>query len=342
MKMLISKAVGGPATLELVDAPVPQPGPGEVRVRVLACGINYPDVLIIEDKYQFKPDRPFAPGTEIAGIIDAVGDGVADWRPCDRIIAPIQYGGLSEYIVLPVDNLFRMPEGMEPVAGAALIFTYATTLHALADRGELKTGETLLVLGAAGGVGLAAIEIGKAMGARVVAGVSSDEKAAAAKEAGADVAFVYDPGPFDKDGARALAQAVKQAVGPGGADVAYDPVGGPYTEAALRSLAWGGRHLVIGFPAGISAPPLNLILLKSVDIRGVFWGAFAARDPKANLAHVEQLLSWWEEGRIRPRIDRVYPLGEGGDAITRLSSRSAIGKVVVRVSEEDASLPPSA
>jgi len=341
MKMLTSTVAGGPATLALIDAPIPQPAPGQVRVRVLACGINYPDVLIIEDKYQFKPDRPFAPGTEIAGIIDAVGDGVTDWLAGDRIIAPIQYGGLSEQLVLPVDNLFRMPEGMDPVTGAALIFTYATTLHALADRGELKAGETLLVLGAAGGVGLAAIEIGKAMGARVVAGVSSDEKAAAAKEAGADLVFVYDRGPFDKDGAKALAQAIKQAVGPGGADVAYDPVGGPYTEAAIRSLGWGGRHLVIGFPAGISAPPLNLILLKSVDIRGVFWGAFAARDPKANLAHVEQLLTWWAEGRIHPRIDRVYPLGEGGDAIARLSSRSAIGKVVVQVSAGDPSSPPS-
>ena len=334
MKALVSTVSGGPETLELVDAPVPATGRDEVRLRVLACGINYPDVLIIEDKYQFKPPRPFAPGTEVAAIIDEVGENVTGWSKGDYVIAPVQYGGLSEQIVVSTANLFRAPDGMDPHEGAALIFTYATTLHALADRGQLQAGETLLVLGAAGGVGLAAIEIGKAMGAHVVAGASSEVKAAAARAAGADVSFVYGRGPFDKEGAKALAASMKQAVGGDGPHVVYDPVGGAYTEAALRSLAWGGRHLVIGFPSGISAPPLNLALLKSADIRGVFWGAFAARHPDQNLAHVERLLSWWQEGRIRPRVDQVFPLAEGGDAIARLSSRSAIGKVVVRVSPD--------
>lgn len=331
MKALLSRQPGGPETLELTDVPTPEPGKGELRIRVLACAINYPDVLIIEDKYQFKPPRPFAPGAEVSGVVDAIGEGVEGWAIGDRLIAVARDGGLAEAMIVLASGAIRMAADADPVEGAALIFTYGTTIHALIDRGQLKAGETLLILGAAGGIGLSAIEIGKAMGATVVAAVSSEEKAAAAREAGADRTIVYGRGPFDKEGSKALAQAFKDAVGPKGADVIYDPVGGDYAEPALRSIAWEGRYLVVGFPAGIPKLPLNLTLLKACDVRGVFWGAFVAREPERHRAHVTRLLDWWREGRIRPRIDRIYPLEQGGEAITRLASRSAIGKVVVRI-----------
>jgi NADPH2:quinone reductase len=329
MKALLSVRPGGPETLELHDVASPEPGAGQLRLRVIACGVNYPDVLVIEDRYQFKPPRPFAPGSEITGTVDAVGSGVTGWAKGDRVIAIIPYGGMSEEILLDAAHAIRLPDGRDPVEGAGLIFTYATSLHGLADRGRLQAGETLLVLGAAGGVGLAAVEIGKALGARVVAGVSSAAKAEAAKAAGADVVFLYPRGPFDRDAAKALAETIRQAVGGAGADVVYDPVGGDYTQAALRSIAWEGRYLVVGFPAGIPELPLNLTLLKSCDVRGVFWGAFAMRDPKRNAEHVGRLMTWWSEGRIRPRIDTVVPLADGGEAIRRLASRSVIGKIVV-------------
>ena len=207
--------------------------------------------------------------------------------------------------------------------------TYATAIHAVVDRGRLQAGQTLLVLGAAGGVGIAAVEIGKALGARVIAAASSSEKAEAAGEAGADLAIVYPGGPFDRDGQKALSGLFKDAVGPAGADVILDPVGGDYTEAALRSIAWEGRFLVVGFPAGIAKLPLNLTLLKSCDVCGVFWGAFAARDPKRNAAHVEQLFRWWDEGRIAPKISATYPLERAGEAIAALRDRKAVGKLVV-------------
>lgn len=331
MKALLSVAPGGPETLELREMPLPEPAAGQLRVRVLACGINYPDVLIIEDKYQFRPQRPFAPGSEIAGVVDAVGPGGESWAPGDRLLAIVPHGGLSEYIVVHAAQALPLPKSRDPIEGAALIFTYATSLHALVDRGQLKSGETVLVLGAAGGVGLAAVEIAKAIGATVVAGVSSEEKAAAALSAGADSAFIYPHGPLDRDAKQQLGRTIKQAVGDAGADVVFDPVGGDYSEAALRAIAWEGRYLVIGFPSGIPAIPLNLPLLKSCDIRGVFWGAFALRDTQRNGELVQQLLDWWEKGLIQPRIDRTYPLQAGGTAIRRLSSRSAIGKVVVTI-----------
>ena len=333
MKALLSVRPGGPGTLELTDVPTPQPGKGELRVGVLACAINYPDVLIIEDKYQFKPPRPFAPGAEISGEVEAIGDDVANWMVGDRLIAVVPNGGLAEKLIVPAQAAIRLPKDANPIEGAALIFTYGTTIHALVDRGQLKAGETLLILGAAGGIGLSAIEIGKEMGATVMAAVSSEEKAAAAKDAGADRTLVYRRGPLDKDASKKLAQAFKDVVGSGGAHVIYDPVGGDYTEPALRSIAWEGRYLVVGFPAGIPKLPLNLTLLKACDVRGVFWGAFVAREPKRRRQHVDQLLAWWREGRIRPRIDRTYQLAEGGDAIAHLASRSAIGKVVVQVTQ---------
>ena len=331
MRALLSHVPGGPDTLQITDLPSPTPSPGELLVRVRAAAINYPDVLIIEDKYQLKPPRPFAPGGEIAGEVIGVGDGVDDWREGDRLIAVPGFGGLVEEIVIPAASAFRLPGSRSSTDGAALLLTYATSIHALWDRGRLQAGQTLLVLGAAGGVGLAAVELGKARGARVVAAVSSEDKAQAAREAGADDAIVYPREPFDRDGQKALADLFKRAVGPAGADVIYDPVGGDYAEPALRSIAWEGRYLVVGFPAGIPRLPLNLTLLKSCDVCGVFWGAFAMRDPTANAAHVAELFRLWDEGKISPRVSATYPLERAGEAIAALSSRQVIGKLVVEL-----------
>jgi NADPH:quinone reductase-like Zn-dependent oxidoreductase len=329
VKALLSTAPGGPETLVLTELPDPEAGPGQLLVQVKACAINYPDVLIIEDKYQFKPPRPFAPGGEIAGIIEAAGEGVSGWAAGDRLIAMVGHGGLAEKVVVNAATALPLPEERSFEEGSALILTYATSIHALLDRGRLKAGETLLVLGAAGGVGLAAVELGKAYGARVVAAVSSEEKAEAARAAGADSVLVYPQGPFDKEGSKALGQLFKEAVGPSGADVIYDPVGGDYAEPALRAIAWQGRYLVVGFPAGIPRLPLNLTLLKSCDVCGVFWGAFAARDPKANAAHVETLFTLWREGKIAPKVSRIWPLEQAGEAIAWMAARKAVGKLVV-------------
>jgi NADPH:quinone reductase-like Zn-dependent oxidoreductase len=331
MKALLSHEPGGPETLRLTELADPVPGPGELLVRVRAAAVNYPDVLIIEDKYQFKPPRPFVPGGEIAGEIEAVGEGVEGWKPGDRLIAVPGWGGFSEKIVIPAKAGVPLPESRSFTDGAALLLTYATSIHALYDRGKLEAGQTLLVLGAAGGVGLAAVELGKARGARVVAAVSSEEKAAAAHAAGADDAIVYPRGPFDRDGQKALAQLFKNAVGPDGANVIYDPVGGDYAEPALRAIGWEGRYLVVGFPAGIPKLPLNLTLLKSCDVCGVFWGAFAARDPKANAAHVAELFRLWDEGKINPHVSATYPLERGGAAIAAMAARQVIGKLVVTI-----------
>ena len=331
MKALQSTEPGPPETLKLVELDDPRPDLGELLIRVRATAINYPDVLIIEDKYQLRPPRPFAPGGEIAGEVEAVGEGVEGWKVGDRIIAVTGYGGLAEKMVIPARAAFRLPPGRSFAEGAALLLTYATSIHALADRGRLEAGQTVLVLGAAGGVGLAAVELAKAYGARVIAAVSSPEKAAAAREAGADAAIVYPSGPFDKDGQKALAQLFKDAVGPEGADVIYDPVGGDYAEPALRAIGWEGRYLVVGFPAGIPRLPLNLTLLKSCDVCGVFWGAFAARDPQANAAHVASLFMLWDEGKISPRISATYPLERAGEAIAAMAARSVIGKLVVEM-----------
>lgn len=331
MRALLSHAPGGPDTLRVDELPDPVPGPGQLLVRVRAAAINYPDVLIIEDRYQMRPPRPFAPGGEVAGEVIAVGEGVTGWHPGERLIAVPGFGGLAEQIVIPAAAAFRLPAGRSFVEGAALLLTYATSIHALWDRGRLQAGETLLVLGAAGGVGLAAVELGKARGARVIAAVSSEDKAEAARAAGADAALVYPRGPFDKDASKALAEQFKAAVGPNGADVIYDPVGGDYCEPALRAIAWEGRYLVVGFPAGIPRLPLNLTLLKSCDVCGVFWGAFAARDPKANQAHVEELFALWDAGKIAPRVSATFPLDRAGEAIAAMAARQVIGKLVVEI-----------
>jgi len=329
VRALLSVRPGGPEALRIENVPEPAPGAGDLLVRVRACAINFPDVLIIGDKYQLKPERPFAPGGEIAGEVIGVGEGVTGWATGDRLIAALGFGGLAEQVVVPAERAIRLPAERSFEEGSALLMTYATAIHALVDRGKLAPGQTLLVLGAAGGVGIAAIEIGKALGAQVVAAVSSDEKAEAARSAGADAAVVYPSGPFDRDGQKALTQLFKEAVGPAGADVILDPVGGDYSEAALRSIAWEGRFLVVGFPAGIAKLPLNLTLLKSCDVCGVFWGGFFAREPKRNAEHVEQLFRWWGEGRIAPKISATYPLEHAGEAIAELRDRKAVGKLVV-------------
>jgi len=331
MKALLSDAPGGPETLRLAELPDPVAGPGELLVRIHACAINYPDVLIIEDKYQFRPPRPFAPGGEVAGVVEAVGDEVGGWSVGDRLIAYHGSGGLAEKVAVPAAHAFRLPDAHSFAEGSTLLITYATVIHALWDRARLKAGETLLVLGAAGGIGIATIELGKARGARVIAAVSSDDKADAARNAGADETVVYPRGPFDKDGLKALAAMFKDAVGPNGADVILDPVGGDYAEPALRCIAWEGRYLVVGFPAGIPKLPLNLTLLKSCDVCGVFWGAFAARDPMANAAHVAELFKLWGEGRIKPHVSATYPLERGGEAIAAMAARQVIGKLVVTI-----------
>jgi len=331
MRALLSSTPGPPDALALAELPDPVAGPGQVVVAVRACAINYPDVLIIEDRYQFRPPRPFAPGGEVAGVVETVGEGVTDLAPGDRVMGVIGHGGLAEKVAVDATRLHRLPEGRDFADGAALLLTYATTIHALKDRGRLAAGQTLLVLGAAGGVGLAAVELGKATGARVVAAASSEEKAQAARDAGADEALIYARDLGGRDGQRALAERFKAAVGPNGADVVYDPVGGDYAEPALRSVGWAGRYLVVGFPAGIPKLPLNLTLLKSCDVCGVFWGAFAARDPEANRAHVEELFRLWADGRIAPRVTGRWPLERGGEAIAAMASRAAVGKLVVDV-----------
>ena len=329
MKALLSLETGGPETLQLVDTPDPVPGPGEVRIKVAGCAINYPDQLIIRDLYQFKPSRPFAPGGEVSGTIETLGEGVEGWKVGDRVAAITIFGGLQEKLCVAAERLLPVPEGIDLAQAAAMPISHMTALYALRERGETRPGDTVLVLGAAGGVGLAAVELGKLLGARVIAAVSSEDKATAARAAGADDCMIYPHGPFDKDGAKALARRFKDACGPSGAQVIVDNVGGEYAEAALRAIGWEGRFLVVGFPAGIPAIPLNLTLLKSCDIRGVFLGACVDRDPAKGAALAAELFAWWAAGRISPQISATYPLEQAGDAIAALSTRTVIGKLLV-------------
>jgi NADPH2:quinone reductase len=329
MKAIVSEETGGPATLVLRDMPEVAPGAGEVLIRVRACGVNYPDALMIEDKYQFRPTRPFAPGGEVSGEVVATGDGVGGFKVGDRVIALVGHGGMAEQVVAREARCLKMPDTMPFDEAAAFIFTYGTSWHALKQRGNLAQGDTLLVLGAAGGVGLAAVELGVAAGAKVVAAVSSEEKLALAKAHGASDGLVYPRGPFDKDGTRALAEQFKAACGKHGADVIYDAVGGDYAEAALRAIAWEGRFLVVGFPAGIPRIPLNLALLKGCQIVGVFWGSWTERAVEENARNNAELLEMYVEGKIRPHVSRHFPLAEAGRAIEELAGRRALGKIVV-------------
>ena len=322
MKAVVCKAYGPPESLVLEELPAPKPGPGEVVVSVKAASVNFPDVLIIQNKYQFKPPLPFSPGSELAGVVKEVGSGVSGFRAGDRVMAFTTYGAFAEEVKTEATRLLPLPETMDFVTGAAFVLTYGTSDHALRDRAALKSGETLLVLGAAGGVGLAAIEVGKALGARVIACASSAEKLAVCREHGADEGINY----ANED----LRERIKGLTDGRGVDVVYDAVGGPYTEPAFRSLAWRGRLLVVGFAAGeIPKLPLNLPLLKGASVIGVFWGDFARREPKAFAESMRQLARWYGEGRLRPHVSQTLPLEKAADAIKLLASRQAKGKVVL-------------
>ena len=329
MRAVLSKVAGGPESLVVDEVMDPTPAKGQVVIEVKAIGINYPDALIIEDKYQFKPERPFSPGAEVAGIVDAVGEGVKGVRRGDRVIAVPGWGGLVERIAVPADSLIPIPDGMDFEMAAAFVMTYGTSYYALKNRAKLQPDETLLVLGAAGGVGAAAVELGKAMGARVVAAASTNDKVEFALELGADNGLIYPTGPMDKAAQKELAGEFKLATGRDGADVVYDAVGGDYAEPALRAMDWNGRYLVVGFPAGIPSLPLNLTLLKSVSVVGVFWGAAIARDPASHAANMAELMDLYKAGKIKPRISQTFPLEKAADAIKALGARQALGKIVV-------------
>jgi NADPH2:quinone reductase len=329
MKALLSRQAGGPETLMLEEIPEPVPGRGEVRIKVRAVGVNFPDLLIIQDLYQIKPPRPFAPGGELSGVVEALGEGVTTLKVGDRVLVSPVRSAMAEKAIGNANNCWKIPDSMPFDEAAALLLTYGTSQHALKDRAQLRSGETLLVLGAAGGVGLAAVELGKAMGARVIAAASSADKLALAREHGADDGVQYPLGPLDKTAARALTDKFKAACGADGANVIYDGIGGDYTEAALRAIAWAGRHLVVGFTAGIPKLPLNLALLKGCEIVGVFWGEFTQRLPKVHAANVAALMALYLDGKIKPAVTERFPLARGGEAIARLGSRSARGKIVV-------------
>lgn len=329
MKALVSTSPGGPETLEILDLPEPEPRVGEARIRVVASSVNFPDLLIIEDKYQYRPARPFSPGAEISGVIDKVGEGVEGLAPGMRVLAMVGWGGMAELAVAPAEKVVPIPDAMSFEQAAALVLTYGTSYHALRDRAKLRQGDTLLVLGAAGGVGLAAVELGVAMGARVFAAVSSQEKLAIAMNAGAASGLVYPRNPLDGAAQKALSAEIKQLCGGQGPDVIYDPVGGDYSEPALRSIGWQGRYLVVGFPAGIARLPLNLPLLKGCDILGVFYGAAVDRDPEYYSRGVRDLFGFFERGEIRPHIHAVYPLEQAPAALEALASRTTAGKIIV-------------
>lgn len=331
MRALLSTEAGGPSSLKMGELPDPVPAAGQVVVAVKACSINYPDVLIIQDLYQFKPQRPFAPGGEVAGVVEAVGEGVTDFAIGDRVIGLCGNGGLAEKVAAAPYSTFKMPDGMSFEDGASLLMTYGTSIHAYKQRGAIKAGDNVLVLGGAGGIGISAIELAKAYGCRVVAGVSSADKAEIARAAGADDVVVYPYQPLDKDASKALAAAFKAAGGEGGFNIVYDTVGGDYSEPALRAIAWEGKFLVVGFPAGIAKLPLNLTLLKSCDVCGVFWGAFAARDPKSNHANIAELFQLYADGKIKPRITATFTLENAAEAIALLGDRKATGKIVVTI-----------
>src|ERR1700722_273077 len=291
MKAALCTHYGPPEELEVKDVPSPRPGKGQVVVTVRACGVNFPDVLLIQDKYQFKPALPFAPGGEIAGIVKEAGEGVTNPKPGDAVIASIGHGGFAEEALADAARCIAMPEGLDYAVASSFFITYGTSWHALRDRAVLKSGETLVVLGAAGGVGLAAVEIGHAIGARVIVGASSADKLALAAEHGADLTLDYATRDV-KEGLRALTEGR-------GADVIYDPVGGDLAEPALRAIAWQGRYLVVGFAAGtIPKIPLNLALLKGCDIQGVFWGSFVEREPATHRANMDQIFVWTKEGKL--------------------------------------------
>ncbi|HEY8250474.1 MAG TPA: NADPH:quinone oxidoreductase family protein [Burkholderiales bacterium] len=322
MKAVLCKQFGPPDSLVVEDVASPRAGPGEVVVTMKAASVNFPDVLIIQNKYQFKPPLPFSPGSELAGVVKEVGADVQNVRPGDKVIAFTTYGAFAEEVKTEAARLMPLPDRMDFVTGAAFLLTYGTTDHALRDRAALAAGETLLVLGASGGVGLAAVEIGKALGARVIACASSEDKLAVCRSHGADATINY--------AAEDLRERLKALTEGRGADVIYDPVGGAYSEPAFRSIAWRGRHLVVGFAAGeIPKLPLNLALLKGAAVVGVFWGDFARREPQRFAASVGQLTRWFAEGRLKPHVSQTLPLEKAAEALKLMAARQVKGKLVL-------------
>jgi NADPH2:quinone reductase len=323
MKALLCTRYGGPDDLELSDLPDPVPAAGEAVVRVKAASLNFFDTLIIAGKYQYKPAPPFSPASEFSGTVESLGAGVTSFKAGDRVIGYMTYGAARELVAISADRLIKIPDGLDFDRAAGVCITYGTTLHALKDRAALQPGETLAVLGASGGVGLAAVELGKIMGARVIACASSDDKLTFAKKHGADDAINY--------ASEDLKEALRRVTDGKGADVIYDPVGGPYSEPALRSIAWKGRFLVVGFAAGeIPKIPLNLALLKGCDIVGVFWGSFIERDPDGHRANTKQLLEWCAQGKLSSHVHAAYPLAEAAAALKAIASRQVMGKVILR------------
>ena len=312
----------GVDALRWTELPTPQPAAGQVLVAIQAASLNFPDLLIVQNKYQIKPPLPFVPGAEYAGVVQAVGEGVTHLSVGDSVACLSGTGGFGTHTLAPAALCMPLPPGFSAVDGAAFIMTYATSHHALMDRAQLQAGETVLVLGAAGGVGTAAIQIAKAAGARVIAAASSDEKCALCSRLGADASINYSR--------QNLRDELKTLTGGKGPDVVYDPVGGDYTEQAFRSIAWRGRYLVVGFAAGpIPALPLNLPLLKGASLVGVFWGDFAKREPAANTAMMRELAGWYAQGRIKPVIDQTMPMAELKAAFAHMGSRGVMGKLVL-------------
>ena len=323
MKAVLCSRFGGPDDLEIKNIAPPVAGEGEAVVAVRAAALNFFDTLVIAGKYQHKPPFPFSPASEFAGVVESVGPGVTAFAPGDRVMGAMGSGAARERVAANAERLLRLPDGLDFDRAAGLTVTYGTTVHALRDRAQLEPGETLAVLGAAGGTGLAAIELGKVMGARVIACASSADKLAFAREHGADVTINY--------GEEDLKDALRRVTDGRGVDVIYDPVGGAYAEAALRSIAWGGRFLVIGFAAGeIPKLPLNLVLLKSCDVRGVFWGQFTERFPQKHRANMTDVLQWALAGKLSAHVHAVYPLEKIADALKALANREAKGKILIK------------
>lgn len=322
MKAVLCKQLGPPDRLVVEDIPSLVPGKGQVVVSVKAAGVNFPDTLIIQGKYQFKPEPPFSPGGEVAGVVKVVGEGVTGWKPGDRVIAAATWGGFAEELLTDADRLIPLVDKMDFVPASAFILTYGTSYHALKDRAQLKPGETLLVLGASGGVGLAAVQLGKAMGARVIAAASSEAKLQVCRDNGADEVINY--------ASEDLRSRIKALTAGKGVDVIYDPVGGPYSEPALRDMAWNGRFLVVGFAAGdIPKIALNLALLKGCSIVGVFWGAFTKNEAARNRANNAELMQLYLEGKVKPHIHATYPLERATEALNEVMNKRVSGKVVL-------------
>ncbi len=324
MKAIVCKEYGPPSSLVLEELPEPKPGSKEILVDVKAAAINFPDTLIIRGLYQFKPELPFTPGSDIAGVVKEVGEGVKHVKPGDEVLGMVMTGGFAEQVIIPAKMCFPQPPGMPPKVAASFMMAYGTSHHALKDRAKLKEGETLLVLGASGGVGLAAVELGKLMGARVIAAASTNEKLELCKQYGADETINYTT--------EDLKKRAKELTDNKGVDVIYDPVGGQYAEPALRAIAWQGRYLVVGFAAGeIPKIPLNLALLKGCQIVGVFWGSFAMRSPKDNMANTIELIQLYAQGKLKPHIHATYSLENTPKALEEMMERKVRGKVVIEM-----------